>query len=482
MKIVWPAWPVPAAVAALLVVATAGLAGCKVDNAREAAKYRGVLDQRLPQPTTLAPGQVLTLREALAMANRHNERLALSGEDYLQSLIAKDRAASVFLPSVGIRPTYTELESFAAPSSVGNLFPRRTTDVPVNVGLHFSASDAANIVKADVMARYRLAVLLNLQSDILVSTAQTYYLTLQLERQIAVLENSVKVHDDRGRDMRAKLKAGTVRPLDVSQTEAEAAATRVSLVDARRKRQAARTGLAFLIGLPRVDNPLADEFEVPSVPALEALQTDAAHHRQDLLAATALVNTAEKGVAAAIGEYFPSISVDFTYFLSRQSFPPDSRWLFGASVDLPLFKGGATYADVRTAYSYLRQAHQYLSLTERQVNREVEVAYDDFQASGQRLKELQDEVDAARHAFSMADQAYQIGLGTNLERLIVQDRLLGAELQLAAETLNRKIFYLQLSRAIGVLVEEVSGKLPALPVAPPAAKPAAAPLPEHKPL
>jgi outer membrane protein TolC len=462
MKIAWRGW---LALTAVAFIGTA-LTGCTVDNAREAAAYRNVLDQRLPQPATLAPGQVLTLRDALAMANRHNERLALSGEDYLQALIAKDRAASVFLPSVGIRPTYTELESFAAPAPVGNLFPRITKDVPVNVGLHFSASDAANIVKADVMARFRLAVLLNLQSDILVSTAQTYYLILRLERQIAVLENSVRVQADRVGDMRAKLKAGTVRPLDVSLTEGQAAATRVALVDARRNLRTARTGLAFLIGAARVDNPLADEYELPQVPALEALQADAARHRQDLLAAAALVGAAEKGVAAAIGEYFPSFSVDFTYFLSRQSFPPDSRWLFGASVDLPIFKGGATYADVRTAYSYLRQAHQYHSLTERQVNREVEVAYDDFQASGQRLKELQDEVDAARHAFSLADQAHEIGLGTNLERLVAQDRLLGAELQLAAETLNRKIFYLQLSRAVGVLVEEVSGKPPALPPAP----------------
>jgi hypothetical protein len=51
-----------------------------------------------------------------------------------------------------------------------------------------------------------------------------------------------------------------------------------------------------------------------------------------------------------------------------------------------------------------------------------------------------------------------VGLGTNLERLIAQDRLQQAELALAAESLNRKIMYLRLVRQTGTLVDE-AGRL-----------------------
>jgi len=83
------------------------------------------------------------------------------------------------------------------------------------------------------------------------------------------------------------------------------------------------------------------------------------------------------------------------------------------------------------------------------------VAYGDLEASGNRLKEYEAQVAAARDAYQLADQSYGAGLTTNLDRLIVQNRLQQAELQLAAETLSRKIMYLRLVRQTGTLVDEV---------------------------
>jgi outer membrane protein TolC len=157
--------------------------------------------------------------------------------------------------------------------------------------------------------------------------------------------------------------------------------------------------------------------------------------------------------------------VDFDYFLSRQSFPRDSLWAFGVGANLPLFAGGRIHAGVRTAYSFVRQAQAYESLTRRQAAEQVKVAYEDLDASGQRLREFQAQMAAAREASALADQAYDVGLGTNLERLIAQDRLQQAELALAAESLNRKIMYLRLVRQTGTLVDE-AGRL-AGPAAPP---------------
>jgi outer membrane protein TolC len=438
------------------VLATALAAGCTVDNAKEMATWRGKLDSPLPPAAALAPGQVLTLQQALAMANASNERLALSGENYLQALIDKDRAVAALLPSITLAPSYTQMQKFAAPSQVLQLFPLRYADVPVQIALQFSASDVAKVAKAEVLAEYQLSLLLNLQADILVETAQVYYQVLQLERQIGVLENSVKVQNERVRDMRDKQKAGLARPLDVSLLEADAAGTRASLVDARNRLTTARSGLAFLVGVPALPNPLSDAFAPPTVPPLAEMQQQASTHRQDLLAARTLVAAADRGLNAAVTEYFPSLSLDLTTWLERQSFPPDSRWFITASLYMPIFSGGRIHADVRTASSLVRQAGQYLSLTSRQVTEQVEVAYANLEASGRRVEEYRTETAAAREALALAEQSYDVGLATNLERLIAQDRLLEAELQLAVEELNRKILYFQLSRQAGLLVDEFS--------------------------
>jgi outer membrane protein TolC len=444
----------------LLLPVPAILAGCAVDHAKEVAAYRKVLDARMAGPTEgLAPDAVLTLEEALAMANRHNERLGLSGEDYVQALVEKDRAVAAMLPRIDLKPSFTEMDNFISPAGpfpLTRVFPLRALDVPVHVEMNVfnGFRDLAAIERADVLAKYRQAVLLDLQASILVDTATAYYQILVLERQIAVLKNSVQVQDDRVADMRDKAKAGVARPLDVAQTEAEAAATRTALIDARSKLVTARAGLAFLMGVPSVSNPLADGFEVPAVAPVEKFQAEAAKDRPDLAAAHALCAAARKGLQSAIGEYLPSVKVDLDYWLSRESFPATSNWLFGAFVAIPLFDGGRIHANVRTAYSLVRQAELYESLTARQVAEEVSVAYENLDANAKRIEQLQTEVEAAREAFDLAGQSYDVGLATNLERLIAQNRLLQAELQLAAERLNRKILYLRLSETVGHLVDQ----------------------------
>jgi outer membrane protein TolC len=262
-----------------------------------------------------------------------------------------------------------------------------------------------------------------------------------------------------------RVKAGVARPLDLAQTEAEAAGARTALIDARSKVVTARSGLALVIGVPSVRNKLVDEFEVPTMPPLEELQVVASAHRPDLLAADALVRVAHNALKAAYAEYLPSVTLDFDYFLHKTSFPPDSLWAFGVGVNIPLFHGGKIYAGVRRAASLVRQAQLFDSLTHRQVAEQVEVAYEDLRASAERLDQRRAQVRAAAEAFGLANQSYDVGLATNLEQLIAQDRMLQADLQLAAETLNHKILYLNLVQAVGELVEEVA-KLPGASVAP----------------
>ena len=85
--------------------------GCAVDQAREVQTYRDVLDAGQTQPLEpFSPGESLSLKRALALANANNEQLAGSGEDYLQALIDKDRAFARFLPTIRFAPSYMRQE------------------------------------------------------------------------------------------------------------------------------------------------------------------------------------------------------------------------------------------------------------------------------------------------------------------------------------------------------------------------------------
>src|SRR6267378_6101235 len=92
------------------IIAMLMVGGCHLDQKKEVARYRTILDADSP-PIDFTPGEPLSLEQALVLANQHNERLALRGEDYLQALIAKDRAFSAFLPTISLAPTYFQQDA-----------------------------------------------------------------------------------------------------------------------------------------------------------------------------------------------------------------------------------------------------------------------------------------------------------------------------------------------------------------------------------
>src|SRR6185312_9582703 len=162
----------PAARAMALITAVLLIAGCAVDQKKEVATYRHVLDGQHPAPELeIQPGEPLSLETALLLANRSSEQLASSGEDYLQALIDKERAVSLFLPTISLAPTYTWVDK--SPGS-----GRRVTgSTPITgaYNLFNGFQDLSNFKRAGYTADQRRAALLDLQQNVLLNVAQTYY-------------------------------------------------------------------------------------------------------------------------------------------------------------------------------------------------------------------------------------------------------------------------------------------------------------------
>jgi outer membrane protein len=437
-------------------------AGCAVDQQKEVATYRKVVDIATTVPATdFTSGQPLTLRRALLLANASNEQLSIEGENYLQSLIERRRAVAAFLPTVSLAPRYVFRERTGGGGGGGDEDDRggsssdhRTLDVPVaaNANVFNGFSDVARLRGARLTIEERRALLLDLQEQLLLDVAQVYYQVLRSEESVRVLENSLEVQEARLRDVLGRQQAGVVRPLDVAQVEAQASQTRVSLFAARSDVANGRSVLAFVTAANVADSPLVEEFEAPPInESREQLQALGADRRHDLAAAVVATRAARQLVEAAIGQYYPSVSVDLNVFLYRESTPSDRDWEGLLRANIPLFSAGLIEADVRTAWSEFRQASLNESLTRRRVVQDVDVARQDFVATARRLAEAQTQLRAAEQAFAQADRSNAIGLATNLERLIAQDQLLTAQLQFVSQQFARKLSYLNLLRATGSL-------------------------------
>ncbi|MEJ2689953.1 MAG: TolC family protein [Deltaproteobacteria bacterium] len=444
------------------VVLVLMLNGCAVNQQRDQQIYRRVLDAGSSGAVApFQPESPLSLQAALELANAHNEQLAIAGEDYLQSLLDEDRAFAAFLPTISFVPEFMRQEptSLAAGNPlIAQFVPDRTTDLPLKAKLDLHPFYAVPALQgAGSATRMQRALLRDRQAILMLDVARTYFQVLHAEEQTRVLRHSIEVDRQRLADMRVKEKAGVSRPVDVALTETELAKSRNSLILAKNDVKNSRAMLALLTGTPEVTGPLTGGLAVPSAEwRLAPLLPRAEKQRQDLVAAHEQVAVAAAALKAAWGEYYPSVSLDLTRYLARDTFPDDVDWTALLKINVPIFSAGLIHADVRTAYSRLRQARFAEKYTRRQVVKDLRVTVANLRGDDQRLAQLALEVQAAEEAVRQAEAEFDNGVGTNLQRLVARQGLLAAKLARSTAQFDRNFHYLQLLRETGELNPQLS--------------------------
>lgn len=432
-----------------LVLFAALLASCTIDEGKEAATYRKVTAITSGSgPTTRPADEPLGLVEAMLLANDANERLAMEGEDYLQAIIDRKRALALFLPTADLIGSYG-VNGDALVNPNGADFDLAAIG---RINIFNGFRDVAQLRIADLTIEQRKLLLLGLQESLLIDVVRAYHDVLRLEEETRVLESTLQLQQQRVRDARGRQQAGAARILDVSQTEAQASATRVRLLNTRLAAHNARSAMALVTGLPHVDMPLIDEGLADTAPAtIDEAVAAALAGRHDLAAAGKALAARRNDVEVAVGQYYPSLSVDLQYFFERQSNPQGGTWEGVLNANLPIFSAGRNRADVREAWSNYRKAVLFRSLLQRQIQSDVEVAWRNYMTSVDRIAELQTQFAAAEQARNQAEASFDAGLATNLERLVAQDQYLSARLQLTSEVYDRRVYASQLARATGGL-------------------------------
>ena len=210
----------------------------------------------------------------------------------------------------------------------------------------------------------------------------------------------------------------------MSQAEAQLSGTKIKLIKAENDIATGRSMLAFLIGQRGVQGALADELCLPTeLPSKDQLIATAWQYRNDLAAAQHQLEAASDLLHQAWSQYYPSVGLDFTYFLSRQSFPSEVGWIGMLQVSVPIFNDGLIHDDVRTAWSRLRQAKLFQSYLQRQIDEELTITLENINQVSKRIDELQVQVKTAQLAVRQADEFRNTGLSVNLDRLVAQEQL-----------------------------------------------------------
>jgi NodT family efflux transporter outer membrane factor (OMF) lipoprotein len=293
------------------------------------------------------------------------------------------------------------------------------------------------------------------QYSIAAAVAQSYFLVIESDEQIAVAQGIVDALIEIRRVVRLRYRYGFASAYDVSLAESDLASALDSLEAAKNGKLETLRNLEAVIGR----YPGAD-LETPSVlpphPLLPGagLPSSLLERRPDIIAAERTIAAAINNRKVAEAAKLPSLQLSSTLGgasgqLENVLDPANIVWTLAANILAPIFDGGARDAQVDISEADVEAAVALYADTAINAFTEVEVALDRGVSLRKRRIALERQVEGTRNALRLSNLQYKEGEIDLIDLLSVQQRVFGAESSLIALKRAQLNQYLELSLALG---------------------------------
>ncbi|WND01775.1 TolC family outer membrane protein [Temperatibacter marinus] len=380
-----------------------------------------------------------TLKEALAKAYKTNPTLMAQREALKATDETVARARSGYLPS--LNGSYTDVHSRQEDSRLnasGNIdnskSQRRSLSLTArqNIFSGFSTRYADKQAQENVKAG--VAQLLNTEQRVMLDGVTAYMNVLRDKSVVELNENQVKVLERNLQAAQDRFRVGEITRTDVAQSEARLEGAKSNLQSAEASYASSRATYQRIVGeLPQtLENPDA----LPKLPAsLDDAVVIATEQAPGVMIARHTERAAAYGVNRTQGSLYPSVdlSANFTRNMEPHSSFTNSAYNSQSvtlSVTVPLYQGGATYADIRRAKRVKSQRRLQILEAERTATANTFIAWDNLRAASGRIKSSQAQVRANEIALEGVRQESAVGSRTTLDVLNQEQELLNARVGL----------------------------------------------------
>ena len=249
-----------------------------------------------------------------------------------------------------------------------------------------------------------------------------------------------------------RLKFGRIAQLDVNRSRVAMLLNQERLITLQNDLAKHKITLARMTGLPPNDQyELANTIPFSAVPAVSVNEAvkQALDQRLDLKAAEAQVKAAEKALAAARAERYPSgsLSADYGGIGSPSQLRP--TYTVSATLSIPVWNGGRTSGAIEQAQAALAQRRAELEDSRSQVESEVRTAYLDVLAAANQVEVAKENLDVNHETLGQTQIKFNTGVSTNVEVVQSQASVSGAQLDYIDGVFAHNLAKLSLARALG---------------------------------
>ncbi len=359
----------------------------------------------------VARGESLTFEACRDEAFRNNPSLAAARAAVDQARHRLDGSRSTLLPqlsaSAGYRRSGSERggEASVGSSSDIGLSARQTIFTGGRNRAQIRQSRASLDLASESLRQAKAQVTYDLRTAYarLLYAQEAVRLTASIAERRGTNVNLVALRFESGREHK-----GSLLVMEAAHNQAQFEATA-----AQRELLVAQTALARVLGR-RSSRSLAAEGVLTTPPA-ETVESD---QMRELARATpeahrseARRRSAEAGLSAARGAFWPDVSATASAGRSGDDWPPENTsWSLGVQLSFPFFPGGRNIYDIRASRAELRQAEADEQNVEDQLVRDLEQSLADVRNAVERVQVQERLVEAATLRAQIARVQYASGL------------------------------------------------------------------------
>ncbi len=413
--------------------------------------------------------KLLTIEEAIkaALTNNYSINIAKNEKDISDNNFTIGNAG--FLPTLDADGTYTKTTNNTKQNYLNGTVVDRTgaksTNYTAGVGLNWTIFDGfkmfANLNRLKELKKIGDANLKSEVEDNISKIISTYYDIVREQQVLEVLNQSIKISEERLKIAEDKKQLGSASKFDLLQAQVDLNEDKSSLLSEELKLKQAKILLNQLMGEKvSSDYSVADTILINENLSLDELKPLTNEHNSDLIIARQNKNISDSELDLARGDLFPQISLnagyDFSKSTSEAGFVQSSKsfgYYYGATASINLFNGLSTKTAIENS-EISRQINELnLNQALNSVDAQLSNAYEKYESSIKLINLESENYKVAEENVSIGLERLKLGSTTPLEFRETQRQLINAKSRLVAAQFEAKNAETDLLRISGQLVK-----------------------------
>ncbi len=308
----------------------------------------------------------------------------------------------------------------------------------------------------------------NDRNSIIFQVQQAYFDLIKQKKLLDVYDVAVQRSQAQLERAEKMYELGATAQVDVYRAKVNLGNDRINYLNQKNIFEEAKKKLNLLMGRdPLTPIKVKPEFGVyASLPDLNELVTTALRHHPLLKKDILDVQSKALTVKMAKGLNFPRLSVYLNYDRFHENaikvfsdYDQNYQVRYGLSVSMNLFNGFSDFADIQKAELNRKIAMESLEEYKRNLKSAIHKTYLSYKSTLEMIKINEENLEAAKEEYRLAEERYQIGAGTQLEVREAQVNLTRAEETLVSTEYNAKLLLAQLDNQLGLTYNKVKEKI-----------------------